>query len=86
MKAIASSATRPSTTIQIQVLFEAVLSLVVWLGRDVCVVVVVVVVVLELPLVCGDPELVVFWANAGTDNPTQAKLSVSRHTLIILDS
>jgi hypothetical protein len=89
MKAIASSATRPSTIIQIHILlFEVVLSLVcvVCVGLEVCVVVVVVVVAV-LALVCvGAPELL-FWANAaGTVNPAEIKLSANRHALKLLNN
>jgi hypothetical protein len=94
MKAIASSATTPSTIIQINV-FEPPLSVVVvvvWLGREVCVVVVVVVVEEVLPDVCGDdadvpppPVLEVFWASTGTAT-AQDRLRISRHALKLLNS
>ena len=88
MKAMASKATRPSTTIQIHILFELVLSLVwvvVCVGRVVCVVVVVVVVFEVFPVVCvAGPELALFWASAGTAKPTLIRLSTSRHALKLL--
>jgi hypothetical protein len=88
MKAIAKSATRPSTIIHSHILFELVVLLVcvVSAGRLVCVVVVVVVVDVVFLVVCGDdggcdvPELA-FWASAGTTNPAHARLSTSRHAL-----
>lgn len=88
INAIASKATRPSTIIQIHMLFEVVLSLVcvlVCVGLEVCVVVVVVVVEV-LALVCaGAPELL-FWANAGTLKPAAIKLNANRHALKLLNS
>jgi hypothetical protein len=91
MKAMATSATRPRTIIQIHILFELALldCVVVCVGRVVCVVVLVVV-ELEVfePLLCGaeEPVLPVFWASAGATSPAQARLRTSRHALRLLDS
>lgn len=90
IKAIASSASRPSRIIQIHMVLEVAVSFVcvVWLGRVVCVVVVVVVVVEAVPVVCGGddaPELA-FCASAGTAHAAHARLSASRHALKPLKS
>jgi hypothetical protein len=87
INAIASSATRPSTIIQIHILLFVLLvvCVVVWPGRLVCVVVVVVEVEV-LPVVCVWPELPVFWANTGATIPAHAKLKTSRHALKLLNS
>jgi hypothetical protein len=86
IKAIASRATRPSTIIQIhmfELLLWVVCVVVVWLGREVCVVVVVELVEEALPPVCAGGALeFVFWANAG--ETAHARLMTSTNALKLL--
>jgi hypothetical protein len=88
ISAIANSATRPSTIIQIHVLFVLLLlvvCVVVWPGWLVCDVVVVV----EdevFPALCVWPELALFCASAGASAPAHIRLKTSRHALKLLNS